>query len=180
MDGFILLVLRSLHNLHTQRHCQRFLGEHGVSQWAAKFRKLNLSDISRLKANAFAEGQTVRTQEMDMHNAGLAVGSKFEMMMLEIGEAVAHIQFARSNLLLPDGFAVAQDAHSSGYVVEPCVDHQFRTDAACPQLRTRQVEIVSAFEDVIGEFVSCGHSDSPGSSVVRDDVDGKDLSFFSY
>ena len=43
---------------------------------------------------------------------------KFEVVMLEIGKAVAHVQFARLNLLFPDALPIAQDTHSPGYVVE--------------------------------------------------------------
>ena len=51
------LLLRLLHHLHAQWRCQRFLGDDSVAQRAAKSRELNLSHISGLQADAFAEGQ---------------------------------------------------------------------------------------------------------------------------
>src|ERR1700749_4422614 len=77
IDGFMFVVLRSLHHLRAQWRCQRFLGDHGVPQRPAKFRKLNLSYISGLESDAFAEGQTVGTHEMDVHHARLAMSSEF-------------------------------------------------------------------------------------------------------
>src|SRR5215469_2237221 len=100
------------------------------------------------------------------------MGSEFEMVMLEVGEAVAHVLLAGSNLLLPDRPTVAEDAHCSGDVVEPGIDHQFRADAAVAKLRSREIEIIAALEDVIGEFVSRGHADPPGRAVFRDRIDG--------
>jgi hypothetical protein len=85
MDGFIFIVLRSLHYLRTQRCCKTLLSDHCVSQRAAKFCKLNLSHIAGLKGDAFAEGETVGAHEVDVHHAGLAMSSEFEMVMLEIG-----------------------------------------------------------------------------------------------
>ena len=53
-----------------------------------------------------------------MQHAGLTVAGELEVVMLEIGERVAHVFFAGADAPFPDNRAAAQDADFAGYFVK--------------------------------------------------------------
>src|ERR1035438_4212426 len=93
---------------------------------------------------------------------------EFEVMVLQIGEAVRHDFFARLDRLLPKWRAAAFDADLAGHRAKRGADDQFRTDAALAKLGARKVQIVTPFEKVIGEFISCAHADAVRRAIVCD------------
>ena len=72
-----------------------------------------------------------------------------------------------------------KNAHIAGNVIKFRINNQFGTDAAAAQFRTGEIQIIAALENMIGELVSCSHSDSPGRSIACDQVDSSHLGFFS-
>jgi hypothetical protein len=70
------------------------------------------------------------------------VAFKLEMMVLKVGEAVAHVLFTSPDLLFPDHLSIAQDSNCPCDVDEVAVNYKFRTQAALAKLRAGQVEVV--------------------------------------
>src|SRR3546814_7904933 len=64
-------------------------------------RGLDLEHIALARLDPLAERQGRGAEEMDMHVAGAAEQAIFEMMVLEVGDAVRHIRFARQKGLFP-------------------------------------------------------------------------------
>ena len=87
--------------------------------------------------------------EVDVHVTGAAVPGVLEMMMLHIGEAVAHARFACGDGMRPDGGAAALNGDRAGYLVESGVHRDLRTDGAVPQFRGSKVEIAAFLEHVV-------------------------------
>src|SRR5512141_3443000 len=76
-----------LYRHHPRRprlHAQR------ISEWAAETLELDDHHVSRHEADPFTEAECVRAEEVDVHVARAPVGFEFEMMMLQVGQAVAH------------------------------------------------------------------------------------------
>src|SRR3546814_16420633 len=73
-------------------------------------RGLDLEHIALARLDPLAERQGRGAEEMDMHVAGAAEQAIFEMMVLEVGDAVRHIRFARQKGLFPQRPAIAYDA----------------------------------------------------------------------
>ncbi len=88
----------------------------GISQRAAKAFETNFGDISFSEDNAFAEGERVGSVEVDVNTARLTVPGEFEVMMFEVGQAVAHVFFSACDLLMPESCASALEPHLAGYV----------------------------------------------------------------
>src|SRR6185437_12998270 len=97
---------------------------------------------------------------MHMHRARLPVAFKLEVMVFEVGEAVAHIVFPRGDGLGPVGFITAQEADLTRYSVEIRGYRQHAANTSGAQLRSSKVEIVALFELVIGEFIADRHADA--------------------
>jgi hypothetical protein len=64
---------------------------------------------------------------MNVKHSRLAVALKLEMVMLKIGEAVAHILLASPNLLFPNHLSITLHADGPSNVGEVAVNHKFRT-----------------------------------------------------
>jgi hypothetical protein len=70
-----------------------------IAQRAAKAGEGNFHHVAVGKLHAVAEAQGARAEVMDVQIAGAAVRFKFEMMMLDVRQAVAHLIFAGENFL---------------------------------------------------------------------------------
>src|SRR5215472_11762563 len=77
---------------------------------------------------------------------------------------MGHILFAATDGPRPELPAGALDRNTPGYRLERHSDDQLGTDGACSQLRRGQIQVVVAFEFVIGKLVALGKADSPGYS----------------
>src|ERR1700733_6834404 len=93
-------------------------------------------------------------QKMDVHVAGAAVQLEFEMMLLEIAQAVRHLLFAAGDGLRPVLIAIAHDAYLAGNGVESGANYELGTNGAGPQFGSSQVEIISFLEEIVGELVT--------------------------
>src|SRR6185437_3508828 len=151
----------------------------GISQRAAHSFELNLHPVAVLERDIVAEAQGVSTIEVHMHRARLPVAFKLEVMVFQVGEAVAHVVLAGGDGLRPERFTAAQDADLAGNGVEIRVDRKLRANAAGAQLRSCKVEIVALLELMIGELIAHCHADAIWRSVFGDDVDASDLGFFA-
>ena len=126
----------------------------GIAQRSSESFVAYVHPITVSEGDAFAEAQRMRAEEVNVHIAWLAVTCEFEVMMLEIGEAVAHVFLTGLNLLRPDGFFSALDSHFAGDRLERCTDDELRTDAAGAEFRSGEIEIVALFELVVGELIA--------------------------
>src|SRR3546814_3038305 len=79
-------------------------------------RGLDLEHIALARLDPLAERQGRGAEEMDMHVAGAAEQAIFEMMVLEVGDAVRHIRFARQKGLFPQRPALAYDEIGRAHV----------------------------------------------------------------
>ena len=98
----------------------------------------------------------MRTEEVNVDVAGLAVAGKFKVVMFQVREAVAHILFPGLDYLPPDCLSFALNTCFSGDCAEWSADDELRSDAACAQLRAGEVEVVALFKLMVGEFIACG------------------------
>src|SRR5580658_4505625 len=100
-------------------------------------------------------------------------------MMLKVAKTVAHFLFAAGDGLRPEVPAIARDTHLARNQMEIRIDYEFRTERTGAQLRSRQVEIIAFFEDVVRELIALYHSDSIRLPVPADEIGRGDLGFFA-
>ena len=85
----------------------------GIAQRAAKTLKLNLHLIPVFENDPFAEAEGIGAEKMDMKIPRLTVSPMFEVMMLDVCQAVRHRAFTRANLAMPQGFPIPFDGDLS-------------------------------------------------------------------
>ena len=79
----------------------------------------HLHHIAICQPDAFAETERVGAEEVNVHVAGPAVRFELEVMVLHIGQAVAHRRFAGLNRLSTRACSpAALDRHLAGHAVE--------------------------------------------------------------
>src|SRR5207245_1460016 len=93
--------------LRTRRDADR------VHQRPSKPRKFHLHDIAVTQPDAVAEAERVGAEEMNVDISRPSMRVKFEMMMLDICQAVAHHRLASLQGLGPDLHASAKDCRGS-------------------------------------------------------------------
>jgi hypothetical protein len=113
-----------------ENFCSAMRNAQWIPQRAAKNGEPNFHHIAIGKLQAVAETQRARAEKMDMQIARAAVRFKFEMMMLDVREAVAHFTFAGENFLRPKNVSGTFDFHRAGNGIELRVNHKFRTERA--------------------------------------------------
>ena len=101
-----------------------------------------------------------------------------EMMVLEVGQRVGHVGFARQERALEDDSAAPADSTHTPHVARDRTDQQFRPVAALTQLRVRQQQIVPPLDDVIRELIGERKPDARRPAFVVDDVDSSELRLF--
>src|SRR5262245_51388327 len=65
------------------------------------------------------------------------------------------------------------------YVGEVAVDDQFRSDRTGPQLGMREIQVVLALGNVVGELVRDAEPDAPGLAGPVDQISTRDLRLLS-
>src|SRR3546814_9579318 len=78
----------------------------------------------------------VCSSDLYMHVAGAAEQAIFEMMVLEVGDAVRHIRFARQKGLFPQRPAIAYDAADPLDMRGQFADEQYGTDRKSTRLNS--------------------------------------------
>ena len=81
----------------------------------------------------------MRSEVVDMHVAGPPVRVEFEMMMLDIREAVAHLYLAGMDLFRPKQFAAALDGYLARDGLKFRIDHEFRAERAVANFRAGEI-----------------------------------------
>src|SRR5580704_12802717 len=76
-----------------------------VTQCSPKILVANLHPIAVFQRNAIAEAQRMGTKEVHMHVSRLAVSLELEVMVLQIGETMAHIFLSCCDRLRPDSLS---------------------------------------------------------------------------
>ena len=69
----------------------------GIAERSSETIELNFHEVSITEAYAFTETQQTGAEIMHVHVSGTAVDVELEMVMFDVGEAVAHLRFARAN-----------------------------------------------------------------------------------
>src|ERR1043165_1309602 len=106
-----------------------------------------------------------------MDAARLAVCGKFKMVMLQVGEAVAHMLFTAGDFPLPQRGSAALDVDFSGNVAEVTVNNQLWTDTACAQLGAGEIQIIALLEFVVGKLIAICESKANRVAVLIDEID---------
>src|SRR5271165_5298200 len=102
----------------------------------------------------------MRSKEMHVKMPRNTVAVELEVMMLEVGEAVRHVFFARLNRLVPYLLAIALNTDFTSNGGEISAGNELWADAAVTQLRSRKIQIVVALELVIGKFIAHAKTDT--------------------
>lgn len=101
------------------------------------------------------------------------------MVVFEVGEAVAHVRLAAEKLVLPEHFAVTQDATGACQMLRQFTGAKFRAVTATAQFRVREVQVILALHDVIGELVAHRKAQAIRLAVVANEVEAGHLWFFA-
>ena len=150
-----------------------------VSQRAPVAFDGNLHDVSLLQTNVIAEAQAVRSKEVNVDISTAAMSFVFEMMVLDVSQAMAHFGFTAAECLGPMDIAFPFDGCGYGNGLEFWIDHKFWSKRTGAKFGAGEVEIVFLFELMIRKFVTYSHSNSIKPSIGSDEVDAGDLSFLS-
>ncbi len=105
-----------------------------------------------------AETEVVRSKEVNVHVSRTTVSFKFEMMMLNVAQPMAHFGFAATERLGPLNTPVPLDRRGYGDGVKFRINHQFWSERTGAELGARQVEVVLFFDLMIREFISGRHA----------------------
>src|SRR5437867_10202328 len=105
-----------------------------IAQWTAEALECDVHDVSICQADSFAKTEAVGTKEVDMNVSRTAVCFKFEVMMLNILQAVAHFSLAASNLFRPQGAAGTMNRDDARHGFKFRIKHKFGSDRAGAQL----------------------------------------------
>ena len=85
--------------MHTDQFVFYALDAQRVSQRAAEASKFDDHFVAVRQLNPRAETQAARAKVMNMQVTGSSVRLELEVMMLDVGEAVAHLFFAGHDFL---------------------------------------------------------------------------------
>src|ERR1700730_7636031 len=155
----------------------------GDGEWIAKRARKAIEcdrhDIALGELDRIAETQAVRAVKMDVQIAGAAMGPELEMVMLDVGEAVAHFCGSGGDLALPDDALTTLDRHAAWHRMKIRVQHNLRAQRRSAKFGTREIQVISLFELVIGEFVSSGHADAAGLACGIDQIDSRYFGFLA-
>ena len=110
-----------------------------------------------------------------MDVAGAAEGIVFEMVRLEVGDAVRHIFLAGQKWLLPQDLSVAADAARPTDVAGQFADQQLGAECRLAQLGMCQPQIIVPLGDMIAELVGQREAQAPDCRVVTNEVDTRKL-----
>ncbi len=147
----------------------------GVGERQAEGLGLDLEDVAGLGADAVGEGEGGGAEHVDVQIAGLAEERVLEVVVLEVGDGVAHVGLAGEEGLFPDRLAVAADAARALDVVGQGADQDFRAEGGGPELGVGEEEVVLPLGDVVGELVGEREADAVRRAVRADQVDAGDL-----
>src|SRR3546814_11810362 len=108
---------------------------------------------------------------MDMHVAGAAEQAIFEMMVLEVGDAVRHIRFARQKGLFPQRPAIAYDAADPLDMRGQFADEQFGTERRGAPLPMGEPQLIAAFGHMVRKFIAERITNPPRAAFARTHLD---------
>ncbi len=80
-----------------------------IPKRTAKTLKGDLHDITVSKAHAVSKTKAIRTEEVDVNVARVAMLLELEMMVLNIAKAVAHLGFTGTDFSRPDNLIMARN-----------------------------------------------------------------------
>ena len=165
-----------LHSAVTRTGARRLRrpGE-AVAQRQREGRRRNLEDVALPRLDAVGEGQGRGAEEVDVDVAGAPEQGIFEMVVLEVGEAVRHVRLAAQEGLLPQDLPVAQDPAGAAQILRQIADQQFRSQRGRTQLGMGEPEVIAALGDMVGEFVGEREAQAARPAVGVDQIDAGDL-----
>src|SRR5215470_2829646 len=150
----------------------------GIPKSAAETFETDFCNITVFEDDSSTERQHICTEEMDVDLSRLAVSCKLEVMVLEVGETMAHIGLAGGDLCLPERGPFAPDMNMASNVTEVRANDQLRTEAAATQLGASQVKVIAFLKPVISEFIALSDADAKRHAIRSDEVDSCKLGFF--
>jgi hypothetical protein len=132
-----------------------------------------------LQMNTVAETEAVRSEEVYVDVSPAAVSFVFEMMVLDVSQAMAHFGFTAAESIGPMDASFPFDGHVNGQGLEFWINHKFGSERTRAEFGASEIKIVFLFKLMIREFVPYRHSDSIGPAIWSNQVDAGDLSFLS-
>src|SRR5687768_10996385 len=99
----------------------------------------------------------------------------FEVVVLEIGDRMAHVVLARHERLFPDHPGSATDAARAFHVRRQGAGPQLRTDRAGAELRMGEIQVVLSLGHVVGELVADGEAEPSRYAGRIDQVQADEL-----
>src|SRR6185437_11558411 len=104
-----------------------------IAERPAEAIEADLHRVAVFETNARAETERVGAEEVDMEIAGVAMEVELEMVVFDVGEAVAHVGLAGLDRARPDGLTIAFDRDFARNQMEVRIDHQLRADGTGSQ-----------------------------------------------
>src|ERR1700734_3425559 len=150
-----------------------------IAQGTAESAELDLHDVSLFQLYSLPKAQRMRAQKMDVHVSRAPMQFEFEVMMLQVAQAVGHFLLAAGNRLRPEWIAAAGDAYRARHGSKIGSDDQLGSDRTSAQLRTSQIEIILLLEAMVRELVALGHTNAIGPALRTNDIYNRDLGLFA-
>ncbi len=105
-----------------------------IAQWPAERGGRNLEYVSDAGFNLFGEAAGRRPEEMHVHVPGIPEIPILEVVVLQIGDRMAHVYIAGEPFFGPYFVAFAQQPGAASHGRRQLPDQQLRTEAALAQL----------------------------------------------
>ncbi|RMP78665.1 hypothetical protein ALQ16_204009 [Pseudomonas syringae pv. actinidiae] len=102
----------------------------------------------------------------------------FEVVILKVFQAVAHVGLAAEEFFFPQYFAITPDAAGAGQALWQFAYTQLRPERAGAQFRVGQVQVIAAFHDVIGVLVANSEAQAIGLAIMADHIKAAQLGLF--
>ena len=122
-----------------------------------------------------AETEAVGSKEMDMNLARPAVALKFEMMVLNILQAVTHFGLSGAEALGPEHVLTPFDGRGHRDRLEFRIHYEFWSKGTRTELRTGEVQIVLLFKLMIRKLVAHREANAVWPAIWSDQVNARDL-----
>src|SRR5947209_8281161 len=118
-------------------------------------------------------------EKVDVDRAGLAVAFELEVMVLEVGEAVAHVRLSALDVFLPEDLVPTPNVHVARDGGEVRANHELRAKAAGAELGAGKIQVIALFKLMVGELVANGETSAVRCAVCADQIDAGELGFFA-
>lgn len=150
-----------------------------IAQRRAECRQLDLEHVARLHLHVVGKAQRGGAEEVQVHIARATVRGVLEVVVFQVGQRVAHIVLASDERFFPQHLLATDDAAAAAQVARQLAAAQLRANRADTQLGMRQIQVVLAFGDVVGEFIADGETQPVRGAIRADQVQPDQFRFLA-